>query len=49
MQKRKNRIELPLKALGSSGYHEEIHGGERERERERELKYYENYYRIMKE
>ena len=32
---KKIRIKLPLKALGSSGYHEEIHGGERERERER--------------
>jgi len=30
---KKIRIKLPLKALGSSGYHEEIHISERERDK----------------
>ena len=33
LQKQKIKIQLPLKALGSSEYHEETHGGETEREK----------------
>ena len=44
LRKQRNRIELPLKALGSSGYHEEIHGGERARDK---TKISRNYYCSM--